>query len=288
MTEAAAAPGATPAPWHTGIESEIIGHWQAKGWDISDPKIVATEATRAYKGVEKFIGTDPSQMLRVPKDATDTAGWKAFYQRLGAPSDAKEYDFSAVKHVNDKAPDASLVEAIRGIADQFHVPKDRAADLLKAVIKHMDDGQAAALATSKAALDAERATLDKSWGLNKEINRLEALKGANKLGFTAEDVSNLEKSVGYAKTMEALRRVGVAGREADFVEGGAVNGRPATNEAAAARRAQLMNDDGFNKRYLAGDVQAVNEMRQLNAQIEGYDPEAFGHAISPYNPMRAA
>jgi hypothetical protein len=285
MPDPAAAPQAIPAtppatPWHTGIEADILGHWQAKGWDISDPKAVATAATKAYKGVESFIGAPPDQMIRIPKDASDQAGWNALYSRLGAPNDAKEYDFSAVKRVNDQPPPQPLVDAIRDVAAQFKVPKDRAPDLLKAVVKHLDDTEAASLAAAKTALDNERAALDKSWGLNKEINRLEALKGATKLGFTPEDVNNLEKSVGYAKTMEALRRVGAVGREAEFVEGGAVNGRPPTAEAAQARKAALEKDTGWVKRYTSGDVQARDEMRQLNAQINGYDADAFRQATA--------
>lgn len=280
MPDPQPAPSPTPAPpWHTGIDAETIGHWQAKGWDINDPKIIATEATRAYKGVEKLIGAPPDQVIRIPKDATDQAGWNALYARLGAPSDAKEYDFSAIKHVDDKAPADSLVTAVRELAGRFHLPKDSAPDLLKAIVNHIDNGHAADLATAKTALDTERATLDKSWGLNKEVNRLEALKGANKLGFTAEDVTNLEKSVGYAKTMEALRRVGAAGREADFVEAGAVNGRPPTAEAAKARVDSLNKDEAWRKRVLAGDTAAINELRQLNAQIHGYDASAAAEAF---------
>lgn len=285
MAETAAVIPTTPAPppaspWYTGIDAEVLGHIQAKGWDVNDPKFVVTAATKAYKGVESFIGASPDQLIRIPKDASDQAGWKALYNRLGAPNDPKDYDFSAVKHVDDKPPAANLVDAIRNVAGQFNVPKDRAPDLMKAVVKFLDDSKAADLATAKTALDEQRATLDKSWGLNKEINRLEALKGASKLGFTPEDVNNLEKSVGYAKTMEALRRVGELGREAPFVQGGAVNGLQPTAEAAQARKASLEKDVAWVKRYTSGDTQARDEMRQLNAQINGYDADAFRQATA--------
>jgi hypothetical protein len=283
MPEPAAAPPATPStppatPWHAGIESEIIGHWQAKGWPIDDPKSIAIAATQAYKGVEKLVGVNPEDRIVFPKPSSDKATWDAFYSRLGAPNDPKEYDFSAVKHVDDKPPLPALVDAVRNVAGQLRLPKDRAPDLMKAVVKTLDDIEAGKLATAKTALDEEKATLNKSWGLNKEINRLEALKGATKLGFTADDVNKLENAVGYAKTMEALRRVGETGREAPYVEGGTVNGRPPTADAAKAKLESLEKDEGFRKRFLAGDTQAIAEMRQLNAQIHGYDAAALAAA----------
>jgi len=39
-----AAPGAAPA-WHNGIESEMLGLWQNKGYNVDDPKALVTELT---------------------------------------------------------------------------------------------------------------------------------------------------------------------------------------------------------------------------------------------------
>ena len=47
-----------------------------------------------YREAEKLIGAPASQLLRLPADPSkDMDGMKAVWQRLGAPSDAKEYDF---------------------------------------------------------------------------------------------------------------------------------------------------------------------------------------------------
>src|SRR5512138_734393 len=79
---AAAAAGAAK-PWYDGLDGETIGHWDNKGWKKDDPKALATELTKAWKGLEKHFGAPADQILRLPKDAADDAGWSAVRQGLG-------------------------------------------------------------------------------------------------------------------------------------------------------------------------------------------------------------
>src|SRR6266436_6911584 len=132
-------PNPNPAPpWHAGVDADILGHWQNKGYSLDDPKTVAIEVTKQARDLQKHFGVPADRIVKLPDKADDEAGWSAVWQRLGAPKEPKDYDFSAVKHADGNVPDAGLIDAIRGAAAAVHAPKDRAADLATAVVKHLD------------------------------------------------------------------------------------------------------------------------------------------------------
>jgi hypothetical protein len=261
-------PNPNPAPpWHTGIEADTLGWWQNKGYPVDDPKGLATKLTQQYRDLEKHMGVPADRIVKLPEKADDEAGWSAVWQRFGAPKDAKEYDFSSVKHADGNAPDAGLIEAIRAAAAAVHAPKDRAADLVTAVVKHLDGVKAEQTATAKAALDTEKAALATNWGNKFEFNKLTAMQGAKRLGVTEEDVSKLEGVVGYSKVMEMFRRIGSATSEDTFVDGKGGGNNVATVEGAKSRLNELMADTEWGRRLTKGDSAAVREFNSLTQLI---------------------
>lgn len=268
------APAADPAPttappWHAGIETDTLGWWQNKGYDLSEPKAFATKITQQYRDLEKHLGGPADRLIKLPEKVDDTAGWDAVWQRLGAPKEAKDYDFSTVKHADGNAPEPALIEAIRQAAAAVHAPKDRAAELANAVIKHLDSVQLDRAAAMKVALDAEKAALAKNWpSANFEFNKLKAMEGAQRLGVTAEDVANLEKGIGYARTMEMFRRIGASTTEDTFVGGRSSGGGAVTTvEGAHSRLNDLLADVEWGKRLTRGDAAAVQEYQNLTTVI---------------------
>lgn len=260
--------GAAAKPWYDGLDTETIGHWDNKGWKKDDPKALATELTKAWKGLEKHFGAPADQILRLPKDGTDETGIKAMRAKLGVPDDAKGYDFSAVKRADGSDVDPALADTLRGALHKSGVPKDAAPEILKAVVGHLDGQTSAATTENAAKLLEEKTGLQKDWGTNFEFNRLTAMQGARRLGLDPESVNALEGVAGYAKVMEALRRVGAGTSEDTFVDKGA-GGLPVTAAGATARITELEGDPAFRTRYLAGDAAAVREMNNLLALKNG-------------------
>ncbi len=267
------APAPAPAAWHAGVEADVLGTWQNKGYDLSDPKNVAIQATKAYREAQKFVGVPETQLLRLPKDAADEAGWKSVWTRLGAPSDPKEYDFAPVKHADGSAPAAGLIDTLRTTAANLHLPKDRAAELAAAVVKHLDDARAEQEGARTAKLTEEKGVLAKSWGQNAAANKFIASQAAAALGVKPDDIAALEGVVGYARVMELFRQIGTKIGEDKFIStdrpGG--NNQPMTREGAQARRTELMRDTAWVTRYRSGDTQAMKEMMGLNILISGDD-----------------
>ncbi len=266
-----APPPAPPAPaWHDGTAPETIGFWQNKGYDVSNPKALAEKLTEQYRAAEKFIGVPPDQVVRMPKADAKPEEIAAFHQRLGAPADPKDYDFSSVKFGgNDLEP--AFADAMRqGLAAAF-VPKDRAATIVASVVKYLESADSTESTVNSAKLAEEKATLAKNWGDKKDYNHLHAIEGARRLGISPDAVKALENQIGYASLMETMRKIGANTREDTFVERGADGsaGDVTTREGAISRKAELEADPAWRDRYLSGGQTEAREMKRLIVMIDG-------------------
>jgi hypothetical protein len=276
MTEPTPTPTPTPAPtptpipappWYEGkADADILGHWDNKGWKRDDPATIAIEATKAAREAQRFVGAPTDRLIRLPEKADDEAGWNSVWQRLGVPKDAKEYDFAAVKFTDGTELDAAFTDMIRNTAITNHIPKDAATALARDVVKFMEGADANEAAERAAKLTAERAELAKSWGKNADMNKLQAMQGAKRLGVDEATVASLENVVGYAKIMEMFRKIGAGTSEETFIEGGG-SGNPATVQGAQARLDELKADQAWGKRLLAGDSAAKREFENLTQLI---------------------
>lgn len=276
-------PPATPPagnPWFHGADAELIGHIQAQGWHEKPANEVALAAIAQARQNAAFNGVPADKLVRLPDGPQDEAGLAAFRAKIGVPADAKGYDFSALK--NEKGEpllDQARADFFANTALKLGIPKDAAVQLAQEVLTHEASTATSAAAEKTAKLTEEHKVLDANWGQNKEANLFLARKGAEKLGLDAEAVQALENVAGYAKTMEALRKVGELAGEARFVNGNPnVNGGVMTREQAVARKAELMRDTAWTKRYLDGGAAEGREMTALNTLIVGDDTEMSRYA----------
>ena len=273
LTPTPPAPPAPTTPWYEGkADAEIIGHWDNKGWKKDDPAAIALEATKAARELQRHFGVPADQLLKLPKESDDVA-WNAVHQRLGKPADAKEYDFSGVKFPDGADLEPAFADTMRAALHKANVAKAAAPDVVKAVVKHLADADAAAAAELKVNIDTARAALAKEWGtkpesLDSHPNMAYARIGAQRLGIPPEAVAALENQVGYAGAIEALRKVGAGTREDTFVSPGQA-GNVATVNGALARIEELKTDKAFVERYNRGDRAAVNELQNLLIMVHG-------------------
>jgi hypothetical protein len=195
------------------------------------------------------------------------------FSKLGAPADPKDYDFADVKN-GEEALDQPTQDFLRAQAAALHLNKTDAVKLAQAWVKQQNDGSVSQAAENTAKLAEEAKVLAANWGANAEINKFIAKKGAEALGLDAAAVDALEKVVGYAKTMEALRKVGELNGEAKFIGGGGMTKDGLmTKEQAVARKEELMKDTAWAKRYLDGGAAEGREMASLIALIVGSDEQ---------------
>jgi hypothetical protein len=261
---------AAATPWHAGIEAEFIGHAQNKGWKLDNPKDAFSAAAKVARDLEKHFGAPADRIVRLPAPDAKPEDIRAFHQRLGAPADAKEYDFSAVKDSANNPLAAPIADALRAAAFDRGLSKDAALSVAQSVAKAMDGLKASESADMTAKVAEQKAKLKESWGTSFEYNKIKAMDGARRLGMDPETVASFEGLIGYAGIMETLRKIGVGTTEATFIDNGLnTNGQVTTKEGAVARKQELMADVAWRDRYLAGGVAEKREMTALNMMITG-------------------
>ncbi len=259
-------------PWHQGVLApDLLGHAQLKGWDVTDPIKFASAAAAAHREAERLIGVPPDRIIRKPKDAADAEGIKAYRAALGVPDVPTGYDLTGVKFADGTGLDEGFSTAMSAALHSQGVPKDAAGGILSAFVKHLETSTAQDALEAQATLANERTALQQNWGANTAVNTLVAQRGAQALGLTPTEVAALEQVAGYAKTMEALRRVGSLSGEDKFVTntGPVGDTRILTKDMAVAKKQEYMNDQEWVKRYSKGDTEAMRQMTYLNEIISG-------------------
>lgn len=284
---AAAAASAAAKPWYDGkLDAELIGHAQNKNWKIDDPATLAVEALKGAREAQKMIGVPAEKLLRIPEPSAPEADVSAFWNRIGVPAEAKDYDFTGIKRADGKDLDEKTATTLRTALLAGRVTKDRAADVVKAIIKEQDDAEAARKTDIAASVQTETQALDKSWGVNKEANLFVAKNALLKLGQAAGlppdkaqaawDALSKVGGIGAASAMEMLRVMGSRMGEDRFVSNGAPGGNnlPMTREAAVAEIGTLKADPQFRKRYLEGGAEETKRMKALHAIAYGQQQAA--------------
>lgn len=282
MTEAAAGAGAAAgaaagagagaaAPWYGDkIDTTTVGFWQNKGIDANDPVAVATKLTEFYRNSEKFVGAPPEEMLRMPKANAPEAEINAYWNKIGVPAEAKDYDLSTVKRADGKELPNGFADAFRAAAHSSRVPKEQAAGLMTALVKNMESVDAAALAERSAIIKAQVEALDKNWGTNKTYNLAKAERALQDLGKAAGlspedtkeawDALGTVGGIGAAAAMEMLRVIGTKmGEPTDLITGDKGGGDKVMSiDQAKARIDELKLDKGFYKRLVTDKEAAAN------------------------------
>lgn len=283
MNEPAPAPSPAPTPtptpatpantWVDSIpDAELRGHAQLKGWDKLDPAAAFTEAAKAHRNAERMIGVPADQLLRMPK-ADDEAGWKAVWQKLGAPDKPEGYDLTGIDF-DDPDMTSRFAQTVRDTAAALNMPKAMAERMAHAFHKYVSDAGQAQSAESTAALQAEQSKLAVDWGSPDDsrfkANMFIADSAAQKLGVTPEALTKLKDGLGASEVAKLFLKVGIAMGEDRYVSGN-TQSQPGlmSRDGAVARRAELMADQQWVKTYLAGGQAEKREMLALNTLISG-------------------
>lgn len=267
---AAAATTTTETPWYDGADAETVGHLQSHGWDKKTAKDAAFDAIKSYREAEKRLGAPPDSLLRLPKDPNDPA-WNSVYQRLGAGGEAKDYDLSGVKFSDDSALDDGFIAALQPALLAANVRKDKAPEIVRAVVKYMEDAEKADAAVSADAVQKEADALKANWGANFNANWVVAENAMKALGVTDEEAKALKNTIGGARAAEMFRKIGAQIGEDRFITnavGGGGNGIM-TKEQAQAKLSELKRDQAWVTKLLSGDVVAKREEENLTRMIAG-------------------
>ena len=264
------------APWYTGASEEEVGYLQNRGWDKLDAKTAALAAGKAHREAEKLIGAPAASIVRLPKDSNDTAAIADLYAKLGVPADGK-YDFTGVKFADGTELGEDFTAAVSKALHSAGVAKDKAPEIVRAIVALGDAEEATSAAGKTAALETERAALRINWGSNVEANLAIARNAAAQFGPKIQEAVNaLEGQIGYAAVMEMFRTIGTSIQEPAFHAPGIGGGGQQVTSVAQARAtlAQNMADAAWGEKLSNGDATALREFDNLTRLISAADAAA--------------
>ena len=283
---AAGQAGGGASPWHAGVagfDAEIIGHAQNKGWlpaDIKDLPASFAKAVQAHREAQKFIGVPPDKLIRIPEASAGAAEWDAVFQRLGAPKEAKEYDFAGIKYKDGTEPEAGFLDKMRGAFVAARVTKEGASAVTKAVIGYLEDADATESASLAVQVAEQKAWLDRNWpAAVRETNLFVANQALAKVGAAAGltveqvkagwDAISKVGGIGAGYAMEMLRTIGMRMGEGKLIELGGGGGGPMTVESARDEIEMLKKDEAFRQKLLNGGKDENLRWRSLHKIVAG-------------------
>lgn len=265
--------GGTPsAPWYEGKASaEIIGHLQNRISKDDDAVTAAIKMAQAHLESSRLLGVPADRIIKLPAKADDIEGWNGVYAKLGAAAKADDYKYDGLKFKDGSDLDDGFTSLMRNVSSTLHLSVEGSKQLASELVKFMDAAEDSESATKTAAAAEEKQKLATNWGKNFEANKFVASQAAQKLGFTQEEIEGLQGLVGYARIMEAFRKVGAGMGEDIFVQNGSGEGKGGimTREQATLRLEELKADSAWVERYQAGGVKEKQEMFALQTLIHG-------------------
>lgn len=283
----AAAQTAWYEPFKT-TNPEFVGDVQTRGLADKTPADAALNFYKAHlehkQMISRLTGTpDKDRIIVQPKPDAPEAERTAYYEKLGRPAKAEDYDFTGIKFPDGTDLDDDFVSTLKNASFKANVSKDAAAAIareLTAYVHKIDEGEAA-----KTALEIQQASekLNQSWGANRQAFQFIADQGLAKLAESAKltpeqtktALVTLANSVGRFEAAQMLLAVGKAFGEDKYVSGPTGgNMGLMTREQAKAALDQLKMErgpDSFGAKLRRNDAEAINKFNALTAMMVGQE-----------------
>lgn len=251
-------------PWFDGFDDETKGYLQARGLDKKTVTEAVAETIKAHRNAESKLGMPADQVFRWPA-ADDAAGMKTVFDKLGVPADPSGYDFSGVKNA-----DEAFIALMRTTAHELHLPASAAPALAERIVKYGLDQKNVEQQREAVKVQMQKDQLKANWGAAHDTNEFIAMRARELIGLSAEALNAMANTAGYTAVMEGLLKIGKAMGEQKLLgihEPGTGSNRTLTAEEAISKKAELMSDRDFIKRWGEGNKEAITELDNLNKII---------------------
>lgn len=241
--------------WVEGLDPDLQNYLGNKGW--KDPK----EVLEGYRNLEKLHGAGPDKLLKLP-DTLEGEEARATWERLGAPKEAADYKFELSENVGDE----KFAEELKSLAHKHSIPRSKFEGLIKDLSAATDEKMKAFGEERQIELKNQENELRTEWAGEYDKNSNIADLAAKSLGFTPEEIDAIGATLGPAKAMKMLHRLGTATGEAKFAEAGGGRTEVKTPETAKAEINDLIRDQDFQHKLRLKDSDAVARWDRLHQQ----------------------
>lgn len=260
--------------WFEDLDADALADVTAKGWNKPAGEIVSA-IFNSHREAQKYIGSDPSMIVKLPKDAADPtyASIRDRVVGMGLPKDAAEYTFDDVKF-KDGTPISPEDQAfIRELAVKYKMPLDAAREFAQATASRADAFAEAAGAGAASAKAANDAHLKGRWGMEYDQKALLAANGVDALKTLGVNVS-LDGLAGdtYVAAMNGLGALGGQLKEHAILKGGGALHNPTdgmTSDQARVRFEDLrQNPEWASKALTPGTTEAgyLSDLQRIIAR----------------------
>lgn len=285
----AAGTGAAAAPWFDSLkgEADFVGTLQTRGLDKKTALDAAHDFYKAHREAQQMIsrvtGTpDKERILIRPKDDAPEAERTAFYERLGRPAKAEEYDFKDVKFPDGTELDTDFSGFLKNAAFKANLSKVDAQTLARETVAYFQKIDADESTAKQGEIAQALEKLNKSWGPNKQAFQFIADQGLAKLAAmanltpeqTQKALGTIAESVGRFEAAQMLLAVGKAFGEDKYVAGSGNASGIMTREQAAASLKELKMEkgpDSFGAKLMRGDAATKARFEALTAMMVGQE-----------------
>ena len=242
-----------PDAWYGKFGNpDLRGFAELKGWQSPE------DAVSSVANLEKIIDAEKAGKTLVMPDFNNPDEVNKFFDKLGRPANVKDYDIKA-----PEGDTSGFADAMAQVMHEKGLTKEQAQSLYG---KYNEVAQAAAERQAQARLqqsENEMKSLFNEWGINKDANVELTRRVTNALGLDTNTLDGLESALGSKGLMNLLHKIGNGMGEERFA-GNAATPLAMSKEGAGAKIQQLMADQDFTKRLMAGDSKAKNEWSMLH------------------------
>jgi hypothetical protein len=271
----------TTPRWFDSLDDGLKNYINARGLAEKDPATAFAETAKAHQEAQAYIGVPADRLVRLPAAGAPPEEWDAVYEKLGYSKNADDYKLEGLKFPDGKDVPPALVDHIRSQALALKLSPAGAKQLADQTVAFTANQNTTQTSEQQieAATAAER--LRQSWGPNYQANitiadraytAIMAAAGFDQATMSAS-IQKLREVQGTEGVMQMLLAVGQRISEDSFTSGFRTPADPnaliASVDQAKARKAELLADADWAKRFAAGGSAEVREMAALDMRIVG-------------------
>lgn len=247
--------------------------WLGKAGHRELPKLV-----KSHRELERFLGADKAGrglVLPAESPAENPEAWSAVYERLGRPAEPAAYGLDRLEGADPAfAADAAAAFHAAGLnpaqAESLAEWWSTKAAGAKA---GAEEARAEADAAFEAKGEAEIQELRKAWGESYEARAEAGRRAARQFGFSAEELTKMERALGTRGLIERMAAIGAALAEDAGPPAEAQATGPGNAASAKAQIESLKRDPAFIAAYLdprsPDHAEAKARMTRLQQQAAG-------------------
>ena len=259
------APSGDPAPAAKPFYADIADE-ELRGWAENKKFPDAQAALTSYRALERTFGADRAgRTVVLPKEG-DEVSQAEFYEKLGRPKTAGDYDIP----VPEGGGDPKTVEWAKNVFHKAGLSAAQAKVVAAAWNEQAGQMTAAQMEEYNAKVAADDLMLTKEWGAAKDQKVQACRRAAGVLGMQKDQIDALEKAMGFGGLMKFMDNIASRIGEDKFDAGedkGAGFGAMTPAGAKAALQ-ELTLDSEFMKAWNdprhPGHAAAVAKKSRLN------------------------